>query len=1657
MPSQPIRKLRNLLLAAAAVTLPLVGIAVGQTQPAIQRVQPPRGGLNPDSFYGKETFQGVSVRDSLEAIKKLEDARRMERLEDWNKAADWYQEVLEKYGQYVVPSGTDEKNNIRQYTGIERPVQEQLAKWPKPGLDAYRNRYGAVASAMLQQARPDDRETLSKVMKLYFVTEAGKSAGVRLVDVLLEGGDFAEAARVGDRLLEWHPDLVVERPKVLFRTALAYHLAGDAAKAAERAGQLKGKHAGAVGTLFGKDVVLADALDQLLKVSPPVAVATANGAIRYNPGGDESRSQISGSKGRPGARLASIEFTLPGNPRGGPGGQDADAARRDPSAPPGVLPVTDGDDLFFQDGARVYAVSLQSGTPLPGWVQSYPNAQGQYSINALVPYRGQYTLALTDNAVLGVMGYSERQPNFGQQVYAGDRGTRLVSLDRATGRERWVARPSRIPVENLRALDFSGSPLVVGESVYVLGRGGKNYTSEDCYVLCFDVNTGAYKWSCFIASSNTATAYAGAAAAAATDTLSHLAYSSGRVYVLTNVGACAALDAYAGTISWLNIYPRDPAVLEQGMAWRGMGRMQVGVGGTSSRPWEYNPVVVRDGKVFILPTDSKHLIVYDAGTGAEIKRIPTAEIRQQVSDSPQIGDTALPAALLAVDGNQAILSGGFSVYCVDWTRPAGDLLVWHCPFGTTVRGRGFVTADSVFVCTDISNDANRLRPGNPIKGHGALWRIDRASGKRTESYPPKRDWDAGEGPGNVLVSGDQVVVATARAVHVYADMTLATKRLDDDVAAAPTDAAPRLRYAEVMFNAGRIPVGMAKLDETVQLLGGPKSMRSGPDRDRLFSDCISFALKRQREMGGDVDAGIADVNRLYDLAAAAADGDGQQVNYRMSRAKFNRDFVQEGSLAAAVRLYQEILTSDRLRTVPLTAQDDAGAGTTQAAIVAERLIGEVKKLRPQAYEAVEKLAGEALEAAGSDPALLRKVAESYPNAAAAPKAMMAAAAAFESRADYRMAVYTLRQAYGKFGDAAEKPALLEAMARNYLAMPDRTADRVDTAAARLTAVVKLGGGASPLSKPLKLAGENVLADAGVTVNDALARLRNLKADAVAARLPDFRVHPGLADDQRAQYNKQYAAWLGAGSDPAKKPRIPESFAPEPWVLPDVAALVKPPLDLRGRFARHDRVAAWSNGALLLFPVGAKDPIGRSGDLTGDPRHLAWINPSSLLVWGNAELVLMGADDARKKWRVDLKSLPRIEVVAAAGQADEPVSQADPNRNVNADQDVFIGGNAAFRRPRIINGRLVNVPQIVPVAAAPAVPGVETIAQVRPVDDKVIVSTTAGQLFAIRTADGSLAWQTRVSATAALVRVAATDDFTVVKVDEPTTTQLVVIDTLTGQIVRRFPFANDAGNVPVNFALAPDGMLVWVQPDRICGKDMFEPRGDPNYQVVAGQEPIRGPNALNIQQQLDTQGFAAIYAGAVNPDQLLISEGRIIVVTSNGAYVAVHSLENGKLLDFKQDKGPPAEARLATNHGDGKTITDWGVALHLVGSKLFVVSRRNGPICYDLDRGAMVWGGQLDRRSTPNVQFQEPFIGQDFLVLINRPVPNLNANANPNVAQPHLYSREILDPATGRESGLIRDYPILREDAPISEFQGVDGGLYYLTGDRKLHFLRGAKP
>src|SRR5438874_7230528 len=124
MPTDPgrsddVRRYWPALLAAAAV-------AIGMTAPLRAQVEPRQPVAVPGELpdEAKEPTQGVIVNSSEEARKDLETARNMERQREWNKAAGWYQEVLEKYRTRVVTWKADDGKTVNRYRGIVYQVQE---------------------------------------------------------------------------------------------------------------------------------------------------------------------------------------------------------------------------------------------------------------------------------------------------------------------------------------------------------------------------------------------------------------------------------------------------------------------------------------------------------------------------------------------------------------------------------------------------------------------------------------------------------------------------------------------------------------------------------------------------------------------------------------------------------------------------------------------------------------------------------------------------------------------------------------------------------------------------------------------------------------------------------------------------------------------------------------------------------------------------------------------------------------------------------------------------------------------------------------------------------------------------------------------------------------------------------------------------------------------------------------------------------------------------------------------------------------------------------------------------------------------------------------------------------------------------------------------
>ncbi len=155
--------------------------------------------------------------------------------------------------------------------------------------------------------------------------------------------------------------------------------------------------------------------------------------------------------------------------------------------------------------------------------------------------------------------------------------------------------------------------------------------------------------------------------------------------------------------------------------------------------------------------------------------------------------------------------------------------------------RGFVTTDAVFISTKTD-----------------LRRMSLTSGKVVETYPHNASWASGEGPGNVVVTQDQVVIAGADSIVVEKYSVPGAGEAGWRRSVTRRTIRRRgLKYAETLFAAGQMDDAVAKLDEAIGLLGGLNSMRPGADRDRLGARSLTFV-----ERLADPKIGVRDIERL---------------------------------------------------------------------------------------------------------------------------------------------------------------------------------------------------------------------------------------------------------------------------------------------------------------------------------------------------------------------------------------------------------------------------------------------------------------------------------------------------------------------------------------------------------------------------------------------------------------------------------------------------------------------------------------------------------------------------------------------------------------------------------------------------------------------------
>jgi outer membrane protein assembly factor BamB len=805
---------------------------------------------------------------------------------------------------------------------------------------------------------------------------------------------------------------------------------------------------------------------------------------------------------------------------------------------------------------------------------------------------------------------------------------------------------------------------------------------------------------------------------------------------------------------------------------------------------------------------------------------------------------------------------------------------------------------------------------------------------------------------------------------------------------------------------------------------------------------MTFAQKLARDSKGETATNeqlAQTIAGLYDRAATAASTPQQQVNFRIARARFARTTKDSGT---ELKLLQEILADPQYRAVAVVPEGEgATAPPSPAALVASRQIDELIKRDPGAYEPVEQAAAKAMEEAraANDPAKLLNVAQVYPNAKVAPEALLAAANSYEAAGNNRQAAQLLRQLYFRYPQSADKLTVIESLARNYLAM----SNYVEVAAARLAQAAKLDANAK-LTKPLKLPDGKVLQD--MTFADALKAVRQFKDLATAKALPEIKLPP-------------YKFVAGQEAPKPFAPADPNS------AIPNVAALVAP---LR-EFTRNDRVVTFApTSGVSVFQVGKPEPLFSNTVLTETPANCAWVG-ENLLVWAGGRIALIKGDKNELVWSDGLKTISMVDVASAddaggGGEGGDADAQIDAQQ-LNINGRIVAGGGqvqvlrgAGGNQVIVVQGgqRLLlrNNGQVQVIggpggAPQPAVAagGPEQVWTVRIVADRAIVGTTSGRVIAIDLADGKTIWQTRLG-DRVIERLVASDDFVVATVNDGNAMRLTVMDTFSGQTLQKKDFNNDGSGL-VNLALSPDGKLVYVTADQLSCKDLFEP-GD-----------LSKPTFTISTRRTDGN---PLFAGTIQAEQLVIADGRVLVVSDNGQFVRVYSLETGKALQPTGANGNKVDV----DGGLQTKSSNWQVQLLTVGPRVYVWSPLT-VISYNLDKLSDTWEPPSRKNSAFNLR--DLVAAKDFLIGVYEPVgarqrqrrfggaPGApGAGGGPPAQNPPLLMLRTFSRATvegGGESGLIAHEYELRDAAGITSWQVVDGGFYYLTADKKLHFLKGA--
>jgi outer membrane protein assembly factor BamB len=609
----------------------------------------------------------------------LERAKRFLAESQWEEAVEAIRRVQEGSGESLIQVDLAEP-----IAGFERFVPAAtycqwrlaaLAKEAPPALEHYRRLVDPLAEQWYRAGVDNrDERLLARVAQQAFASKWGDDALLALGDLALARGEPSVARAAWRRIRpelsrsagEAFPDSDLPAADVQSRLVLASILEGSLDRARVELQSLRTDSPDASGTIAGKSGKYVDLLAGLLdeaKGWPQRALPPDWQTL----GGNLVRNRVAPADidiaGRP-----LWSFALPklhsdreligaGRLRAGDDGK----------ALLSYHPVVIGRTVLLRCDARersyVVALDLASGSELwrvdyrravrrPAAAESQDAAEGPFEVSdahadsARHVGVARYTLSVAGSKAFVRMGSPITSPSARRRDLwlAKDQGF-LLGLDLpAQGKplEGFPIRPEST------AWSFEGAPISTGGLMYVVMRRTDGARSQ-FYIAAYELQTtatvvddeddnarpgGRLKWRTRICSSATL-------GGGDLDEISHLLLSlaGGTLYLNTNAGVVAAVDAHDGSIRWIVRYPR--AAFRSGDPDRGEQHFFR----------DSVPCLVHKDLVIVAPADCDRIFAVEAASGQLAWALPP-------------GAAADAVHLLGV-GSDTLLASGDWLYWID--------------------------------------------------------------------------------------------------------------------------------------------------------------------------------------------------------------------------------------------------------------------------------------------------------------------------------------------------------------------------------------------------------------------------------------------------------------------------------------------------------------------------------------------------------------------------------------------------------------------------------------------------------------------------------------------------------------------------------------------------------------------------------------------------------------------------------------------------------------------------------------------------------------------------------------------------------------------------------------------------------------------------------